>query len=217
VRRAIQLFLVFVVMVAGFAAPSTAAATTSHRNPSLSDLLTELWTDILTAPADGNPFNGGDRCNYLANGRVLAPFGGGVTDFSCDVVAGTKIFVIAYSAECSDAELGTPYYGEDERSLRKCATKALSRLYAPRIAVDRHPVRISKVRTDFIEELLPADNLFGLSAGTPIKSSGLGWVTLVPPLSVGQHKIAVKISGLDAYGNPVQGITTTINVRPAGH
>ncbi|MEP6559589.1 MAG: hypothetical protein ABJD68_00735 [Nakamurella sp.] len=204
--------MTIVVAVAG----PTVVSASVHRTPTLTDLLTELWTGILTAKAEGNPFNGGDRCNKLADGSVLAPFGGEGPDFSCDVAVGTKVFVIAYSTECSTVE-ESPYYGKNEPSLRACARRAMSRLYAPKISVDNQPALISKVRTDLIQGTLPADNLFGLPESTPIKSTGLGWVTLIPALCAGQHVIRAQVSGKDAYGNAVPGVTTTINVSSGGH
>jgi hypothetical protein len=65
---------------------------------------------------------------------------------------------------------------------------------------------VSQAETGLLNIVLPANNIFGLPAGTQGLSFGHGWVTLLHPLSVGTHTIVIT------NGSSV--ITTTINVRP---
>lgn len=203
------LALVLTLTLGVFESPGALAG--GGRPASTSDLLTELWTKILTQPATGNPFNGGDQCNSLDGGRVLGPFGGATEPYGCTAPAGTKLFVIAYSAECSTAE-APPYHGWNEPSLRACAARAMRHLRHPSITINGRAAPISLVRTDLIRGVLPADNLFGQDPGTPITSAGQGWVTLTRPLSPGVYTIKESVAGKDAFGNPVAPITTTVTV-----
>ena len=209
-RRVLMMALALLLMSTISVVGSTAAQASSHRDPSLSDLLTEMWTKILLSPAAGNPFNGGDSCIALDEGRVVVPFGL-PSPQKCTVQVGTKIMIIAYSAECSDAEIGTAYGAEGERDLRKCASNAMKNLKHPQISFDGRSARISKVRTDLIQGALPADNLFGPDPDT-ITSAGQGWVTLIPAPCLGLHRIDEKVDGTDVDGHTVPGVTTYITV-----
>jgi hypothetical protein len=211
--RAILLALLLTVALGGFG--SSTAWAGGGRNSGASDLLTELWTKILTSPAAGNPFNGGDQCNSLDRGRVLAPFGGGTEPYSCTAPVGTRLLVIAYSAECSTAE-DPPFHGWNEPSLRACAARAMKNLSDPSITINGRAAPIGLVRTDLIRGVLPADNLFGKDAGTPITSAGQGWLTVTRPLPPGVYTIDEHVAGTDAYGHPVVGITTTVTITGRG-
>jgi hypothetical protein len=76
---------------------------------------------------------------------------------------------------------------------------------APDVTLDGRPLRISQVETGLMRLTLPADNIFGLPAGTKGMSVGHGWVNLHEPLRQGTH--VITISG--ASSDP---ITTTIQV-----
>ena len=55
--------------------------------------------------------------------------------------------------------------------------------------------------------MLPADNVFSEPAGQEGKSLAHGWVTLLNPLTLGEHQIVVE--------DPIHGTTvTTIVVTP---
>jgi hypothetical protein len=56
--------------------------------------------------------------------------------------------------------------------------------------------------------VLPADNLFGLPAGSRGLSVGHGWVVLLHPLTPGTHTIVITIG--------TKTITTTLVVVPGG-
>jgi hypothetical protein len=106
--RLSRVFLV-VAAVAAVTAPSAAAVPSRQ----LSGVLADMWTTILETPAKDNPFTGGDPCIQL-DANIVAPFAGGA-EVTCVVKPGTRIFVAAYSAECSTVE-GPPYHGTTKRS-----------------------------------------------------------------------------------------------------
>jgi len=165
------------------AAPAASAA------PALAKLdvgLTALWTTVLKTPSALNSFGTGGAafaCWNLGGGTV-APFGpNGVP--SCTVKPGTKIFVAASSFECSTFEGN----GATVAELRACAEHS-DVPTAPSVTVDGHPVPVKEVETRPMNIVLPADNIFGLEAGTTGLSVGHGWVAHLDPLTPGTHTIA---------------------------
>src|SRR3954449_3540475 len=111
--RLCRVFLV-VAAIAAVTAPSAAAVPDRQ----LSGLLGDMWTTILETPVADNPFTGGDPCIQLG-ANIVAPFGGG-SEFTCVVKPGTRVFMAAYSAECSTVE-DPPFHGDNEDELRGCA------------------------------------------------------------------------------------------------
>src|SRR5207247_1221569 len=93
-----------------------------------------------------------------------------------DRAAGTAIFVAASSVECSTFE-GTP-----KGRLHDCAVQGDVQT-APQVTVDGAPVPVTEAETGLLNIVLPADNIFGLPAGTQGYSYGHGWVTLLSPPS----------------------------------
>ena len=168
----------------------------------LDNNLAALWT-VLETPSAQNPFGTGGPASACFNlGSVVAPFGPSGAE-SCTVKPGTKIFVAASSAECSTFE--GPETTESE--LRACARRADVRA-APTVTVDGKAVPVAEVETPLLNIVLPADNVFGLPAGTQGLSVGHGWVTLLHPLTPGTHTIVIDTGAST--------ITTTIVVKPGG-
>jgi hypothetical protein len=169
----------------------------------LDNNLAALWTTVLETPSDQNPFgNGGSAFACLNLGGVVAPFGPlGVE--SCTVKPGTKIFVAASASECSTFEGD----GTTEAELRDCA-RGRDVPSAPTVTVDGKAVPVAEVETPLLNIVLPADNIFGLPAGTQGLSVGHGWVALLHPLTPGTHTIVI-VTGDST-------ITTTIVVKPDG-
>ena len=58
------------------------------------------------------------------------------------------------------------------------------------VKVKEGPVPVKEVETPPMHIVLPADNIFGLPAGTTGLSVGHGWVAHVDPLTPGTHTIA---------------------------
>ena len=164
--------------------------------------LTALWTKVLETPSAQNAFGTGGAAFACWNlGGTVAPFGpSGVP--SCTVKPGTKILVVASSNECSTFEepnLTT------EAELRACAEQADVQT-APSVTVDGHSVPVKEVETRLMNIVLPAGNLFGLSAGTTGLSVGHGWVVHLNPLTPGTHTIV---------GSGSATFKTTIIVKPS--
>ena len=166
--------------------------------------LAALWTRVFETPSSQNPFGTGGaayECWNIVRGTV-APFGpAGVP--SCTVKPGTKIFVIASSFECSTIEGN----GTTEAELRTCAEQ-MDAQTAPSVTVDGHAVPVKEVETGLMHIVLPADNIFGLPAGTTGLSVGHGWIALLHPLTPGTHTIVGSESTFS--------FTTKIIVQPAG-
>jgi hypothetical protein len=189
----------------GFAATAASAAPApTNIDPDL----TALWTTILETPSAQNAFGTGGAafaCWNIGDGTV-APFGPSAP--SCTVNPGTKIFVAAFSAECSTFEerkLTT------EAQLRACAEQ-MNVQTAPSVTVDDQSVPVTEVETPLMNIVLPAGNLFGLKAGTLGSSVGAGWVAHLNPLSAGTHTIAG--SGELPSGKSFS-FTTKIIVKPS--
>ena len=79
---------------------------------------------------------------------------------------------------------------------------------APTVTVDGTAVAVTEVETRLLNIVLPADNVFGLPAGTEGLSVGHGWVASLPPLTPGTHTIVIDTGASE--------ITTTIVVQPGG-
>jgi hypothetical protein len=92
---------------------------------------------------------------------------------------------VASSFECSTFEGN----GTTDAELRACA-KQNDVQTAPSVTVDGQPVPVTEVETQLLNIVLPADNIFGLPAGTTGLSVGHGWVAHLDPLTPGTHTIA---------------------------
>ena len=146
--------------------------------------LSALWTAVYETPAPQNPFgSGGPESGCFHLGGTLAPLGpSGVP--ACTVKSGTKIFMAASSFECSTFEQnGTTY-----QQLLKCAVQA-DVTTPPHVTIDGRAVPLRSVVTGPIHATLPADNVFGLPAGTSGLGAAHGWVALLHPLPPGTHTI----------------------------
>jgi len=171
----------FAACAALAAAPAASAAPAT----TLDADLTALWTTVLQTPSAQNSFGTGGAkfaCWNIGGGTVapFAPF----PVKSCTVKSGTKIFVAASSFECSTFEGN----GTTEGQLRTCARQSDLKT-APSVTVDGHSVPVTEAETGLMNIVLPADNIFGLPAGTTGLSVAHGWVALVHPLTPGTHTI----------------------------
>jgi hypothetical protein len=192
---------VFIVAVASLsvAAPSAGATPTKKLDAQLG----ALWTAVLQTPSAQNSFGaGGEAFGCWSLDGTVAPFGPtGIS--SCTVKPGTRILVAANSVECSTFEGN----GTTDAKLRACARMGDVQS-APVVTIDGRAVQVRGVETALLEIVLPADNLFGLPAGTQGLSVAHGWVALLNPLTPGSHEIVITIGS--------QTITTTITVTPGG-
>jgi hypothetical protein len=168
------------------AVTSTGAAT--HASPEAREarMLTALWTTVLETPSPQNPFgSGGQAYACIDLGHAVAPFAPTSADV-CTVAPGTRIFIVGFSVECSSFEGN----GTTDAELRKCARDG-DLPAAPVITVDDRPVTVVEVETPLLHITLPADNVFGLPAGTRGVSVGHGWVVLQHPLRPGAHEVHI--------------------------
>src|SRR3954454_22338461 len=182
VSKALRLAAVALIVAATFAGTTQiASAATSDR---LTADLGALWTIVLQTPSNQNPFGGGggtaNAC-WKLGGNVVAPFGPlGVT--SCTVKPGTRIVVVGSSGECS-----TPFEEPPGTDLEACARGLTSEVES--VTVDGRQVSLSDELTSVLPVTLPANNLFSVDAGSRGQFVAYGWVTLLTPLTPGNHTI----------------------------
>jgi hypothetical protein len=190
-------------------APSASAAPTSRLGGTLGD----LWTTVLETPTPHNPFADppGDQTCFVLGGKIVAPFGPSGAK-SCTVKPGTKIFVAGWTTECSTFA-GDTCGGTHEAELRANARAADAGITVT-VTLDGKPVPVVEVETPLLNIVLPADNVFGLPAGTQGLSVGHGWVALLHPLTPGTHTIVIVTA--HPAPDPPTTITTTIVVKPGG-
>jgi hypothetical protein len=192
--RALLLMAVTFCLVA----PSASAQT------SLGGTLGDLWTTALETPTPDNPFGGGGPQCFVLGGNIVAPFGGG--SFTCTVKAGTRIFIAAWTTECSTFEGN----GTTEAELRACAVAADAGVKAT-VTINGEPVPLSSVETGLLTIHLPQDNIFGLQgADRNGLSVAHGFVYLTDPLAPGTYVIEGRVKF--PSGRP-QNFTTTIIVQ----
>ena len=209
-----RVLLVAVVALGVAASPAAAVP-----NKKLGDTLGGMWKTVLETPTPQNPFTGGGPlCVDL--GGVVAPFAApGNASFTCTAKPGTKVFVAAWSAECSTLE-PPPFFGSNEAELRACALAVNARIATEDVVVflDGKRVAVTEITSGLLRLDLPADNIFGAPGGTgspPYLSVADGWVALLHPLTPGTHTIALDISGEFPPGTELDiHNTTTIIVEP---
>ena len=191
--------LVIAAMALFAAAPSAGATPTKKLDAQLGS----LWTAVLQTPSAQNSFGtGGEAFGCWSLDGTVAPFGPtGVS--SCTVKPGTRILVAANSVECSTFE------GNGTTDRRAAHMRAPGDLRsAPPVTVDGRAVQVHEVETALLEIVLPADNLFGVPAGTDGLSVAHGWVAFFNPLTPGSHQIVITVGS--------HTITTTIVVTQGG-
>jgi hypothetical protein len=184
-------------------APSASAAPAS-----LGKTLGQLWTTVLETPTPDNVFGGGGPQCVVLGGNIVAPFGGG--SFTCTVNAGTRIFIAAYTTECSTfaGDCGGP--GSNPAQLRAAAVAADAGITAT-VTINGQPVPLSEVQTGLLMIHLPQDNIFGAEGA---ERNGLsvahGFVYLTDPLAPGTYIIEGHVVFPDGS---TRDFTTTIIVQ----
>ena len=174
-NRVVRCLLIAVVAFC-LVAPSASAAPAS-----LGKTLGQLWTTVLETPTPDNPFGGGGPQCVVLGGKIVAPFGGG--SFTCTVKAGTRIFIAAWTTECSTFEGN----GTTEAELRACAVGTDEEVTAT-VTINGEPVSLSSVETGLLTIHLPQDNIFNLKgADRNGLSVAHGFVYLTDPLTPGTY------------------------------
>ena len=202
--------LLVAAVALGVAAPSAAAAP----DKKLGATLGALWKKVIETPTPQNLFgpNGGDPCVNL--GGVVAPFAPalGSPTLTCTLKPGTKIFVAAWTSECSTLEQ-PPFFGSNEAELRACARAVDAGITRTDVTLDRKPVPVGNVESGLLRLNLPGDNIFGAPAGKGPLSVAHGWVALLQPLTPGTHTITLHVGGTYLGADVNFNNTTTIIVK----
>jgi hypothetical protein len=207
--------LVVTALTLGAVVPPAAAAPDS-----LGASLGTMWRTILETPSAQNPFGdpGGPVC--LAVDGAVAPFSPAGQAITCQVKTGTKMFVAAWSSECSTLE-DDPFFGGDEAELRACAKAVNDEVTTVTARLDDKPLVLTRVTSPLQRLNLPADNIFGAAPGhgaasAPYLSVADGWTALIHPLPPGVHTIRITAEGIWPPGKEDLDVdnTTTIVVTP---
>jgi hypothetical protein len=224
VARALIVVAAILGMMFAQVAPASAGAPDDPSGKLTRDLAA-LWTAVLQTDASENPAvneDAGPACWDLGH-RTVAQFGF-VPNEPCTVKPGIKIFVAAYSGECStfDNDCGLmdnppePCGGTTAPDLLAC-TKNIDAAHSPAngltVTVDGKPLPLTEVDVPKLNIELPDYNIFDVLNGQEAPdtpggkglSAAHGWVALLNPLTPGSHEIVIT--------DPVIGtVTTTIIV-----
>lgn len=188
------------------AAQGKSATANGNRLAQFNGLTAGEWLAIMwqmdmgtSTQAGTNPLIKGGAVNRQNGVRVfgapIMPAGSPTVTAELTVAPGTPLFVPIITVECSVAE-AEPFHGEDDADLRTCANGNLDDVSNLAVAIDGEPVtdpyqfRVESPLFRFGP--LPEDNFVGLPAGTQSDSVAAGFVMLLPPLSPGVHRIAVR-------------------------
>jgi len=165
------------------------------------DWLALWWQAVLSTAVeagshpliDGGAFGGNNRTVFL--GAPVRQAGSPKVTIPVTVPPGTHLVVPIITVECSVAE-PPPFHGEDEFQLRACANSLLDEVSEPYARIDGKLVKdpyAHRVETPlFRYGPLTADNVLGLPAGTQSDAVGAGYVIVLPPFSVGVHRITLR-------------------------
>jgi hypothetical protein len=165
----------------------------------------QWWQYVLSVPSSENPLfdPDGSRCAIGQRGPVwflFGWFGPGAATRACSIPDGTALFFPVLNVV--DVNTTTQTAPELRAETAPCldATTLLS------VTVDGVAVRDLqkkfRVHSEVFDITLPADNLFGLSAGTYSPAIDDGFYVMLKPLGVGPH--TVRFEGASA-GCPLIG------------
>jgi len=174
-------------------------AQATYRGLSYGEWTARWWQEALASwqaandPTANGVFGTNKEMVFLS--APVLPAGSPKATIPAAITAGTPLLVAIITVECSVAE-PPPFHGEDERELRACANGLLDLVVDPFASVDGRVVENpAAYRTEsplFRYGPLPEGNVLGLPAGTQSDAVGSGYFLLLPPLSVGTHRIVVR-------------------------
>ncbi len=151
------------------------------------------WQWTVRLPIGENPGQDatGVRCGTDQNAQVFfVP-----RNFpSCEVPAGTLIFVPIVGTECSTVE-SPPYYGETEAELRTCASTDVDRYTGIIVRVDGElvpDIGAYRASSPLFSLTLPENNVLGVPPGSA-NAVADGYQLLLTPLPLGEHEIMVHV------------------------
>jgi hypothetical protein len=153
------------------------------------ELLGEAWARGLSG--SNAPFQG--TCTTLAP-NVLQGHGGDDGIARCTATPRSRLYV-GFGSFCDDLENGL----ETEREQLACARAASQEfLKELNVTVDNgDPINIVRPRFELFSPQrtieLPADNDFGVPAGTPLTFTAHGWGVVVHSLRPGRHIVTLEV------------------------
>ena len=178
----------------------------------------DWWVWALSQPVSTNPVldTTGEHCEVAQQGNVwflAGTFSSGSVTRDCTVPAGTALLIpvinVFYCALAEDPpEQQTEEYARAQVAFVEDTASGLS------LTVDGRTVRrLTYEESEVFSVVLPANNIFGLPAGTVASPcADAGYYALVPPLSVGEHTIRIQ-GTLDTF---MVDVTYQITVAPRG-
>ena len=151
------------------------------------------WQWTLSLPIGENPGQDatGVRC---ATGQTAQIFFIPRNFPSCEVPAGTLLFVPIAGTECSTAEF-PPYHGETESELRACASADVDRYTGISVRIDGElvpDIGAYRASSPIFSLTLPENNVLGVSPGSASAVAD-GYQFLLAPLPPGEHEIMVHV------------------------
>ena len=164
-----------------------------------SELLGEDWAQGLARPFSSDPLSG--RCRTLVR-NVLIPAIGEDGTSTCTATRRTRLFVFFGTAYTS---LDDPFPTTEADQL--AASLALDRqvIRALKVTVDRRTVDIRTRRFELFSPQrtaqLPADNFYGVDAGTTLTFTAHAWGAVIHGLRPGRHIVTVDVDAPE-WGDP---------------
>lgn len=154
----------------------------------------QWWQFVFSLSMSQNPLTGGTgaNCAFKRVGNVglvvLNSTMEGV-QLTCEVPAGTMLFMELLDSECSSLE-PAPFYGRNEAELKACARKFVpSDMQASIDGVTlQNPEQYISL-SPMYRFIAPEDNILGVPAGSTGKSVAYGAFLMLAPLTPGKHII----------------------------
>jgi len=193
VALALLLVTVSVAGASGNANPGVLPPSSQVQGRTYGEWSTAVWRYFFETPVSENPIFGAPWTDcYLervGNVGLAVPFTTSGS-FTCEMPAGTILYLLVVASECSTVE--PPTVGGSEEELLACAQSYVpSDLQASIDGVALRNVSDYVVTSPLFEFTLPDDNLFGLPGGTTAQSIAYGTFLMLVPLSPGQHTLWV--------------------------
>jgi hypothetical protein len=179
------------------------------------DWTARMYQWQVSLPEGVNPYLDatGESCGYGQSGPLFFLSGSALSEpaeFTCVVAAGTAIYVVPASTNCSTVE-PPPYFGRTEDELRSCASKAMdwNTDYAARVngqeVADLESYRTS---SPLFTLTFPENNIFGAEPGVA-QAVAEAYSFIIAPPPPGKYQIAWSTKYL---GQPI-GATVTVIVE----
>jgi hypothetical protein len=211
-----------VIAFAGLlSSPAATAPVTRFKGLTSGEWTAAWWQAVFALPVEagshplitGGAFGGNNHTVFL--GGPVVPMGSPTVTIPVTIPPGTNLVVPIITVECSVAE-APPFHGENEAELRACANGLLDAATDPYAEIDGKPVKepgaLRVTSPLFRYGPLPAGNILGMPPGTQSDAVGAAYTLLLPPLSVGVHRLTIRASVPD-FGIAVD-TEFIINVEP---